>query len=222
MNAGLILAGGIGARVKGYELPKQYIEVNGKRIISYVLETFQRSPLIDVICIVAGETWRSLLGGDFVFGEPGISRQHSVYNGLQALKPYGPKWVIVHDSVRPCVTVDDISALVHAAGKYDGATPTLPVDETIYYSFNGRTIASTLARDQIFVGQTPECYDFQKYLAAHEQFYGMLVDFRGSSTIAVNAGLKIARAEGRIGNFKITTNADLERFREHIERKALL
>lgn len=217
MNAGLILAGGIGARVKGYGTPKQYLEVGGKMVISYVLQTFEKCPDIDIICVVADKQWRSFIG-DYVFAEPGISRQHSIYNGLKALQEYAPKWVVIHDAARPCVTVGDVHCLIKTALAYDGATPTLPVNETIYYSFNGKTIASTLARDQIFVGQTPECYDFEKYLAAHELFYEMFADFRGSSTIAVNAGMKIARAEGNVSNFKITNNADLERFREIIEK----
>jgi 2-C-methyl-D-erythritol 4-phosphate cytidylyltransferase len=221
LNAGLILAGGIGARVKGYDSPKQYIEVGGKTIISYVLDVFNKSPYIDIICIIANIQWHSLIG-DYIFAEPGVSRQHSIYNGLRTLQQYSPKWVVIHDSARPCITAGDIGCLIKSAEEYDGATPTLPVNETIYYSFNGKTIASTLARDQIFVGQTPECYDFEKYLAAHEQFYEMLGEFRGSSTIAVNAGMKIARADGNIGNFKITTNADLERFREIIEKSGEL
>jgi len=217
LNAGLILAGGIGARVKGYDVPKQFIKVDDKTIISYCLKTFEKCSEIDIICVVSEVKWHSLIG-DYLFAEPGITRQHSIYNGLLALKQYSPRYVMIHDAARPLVTVENINEYIKVSAEYDGATPTLPVNETIYYSFNGRTIASTLARDQIFIGQTPECYNFEKYLAAHEQFYEMLGEFRGSSTIAVNAGMKIARAEGNPGNFKITTNADIERFREIIEK----
>lgn len=217
MNAGLILAGGLGTRVTGYDKPKQFLEIGGRTVISYCLETFQNCPDIDVICVVTEEKWQSLIG-DYIFAEPGISRQHSIYNGLLALRAYAPKYVVIHDAARPCITTECISEYINASLDYDGATPTLSVNETIYYSFNGKTIASTLHRDQIFVGQTPECYDFKKYLAAHEQFYEMLADFRGSSTIAVNAGMKIARATGNPANFKITTNDDVERFRVIAEK----
>jgi 2-C-methyl-D-erythritol 4-phosphate cytidylyltransferase len=215
LNAGLILAGGTGTRVKGYDIPKQYIQIGGRPIISYALQAFSGCPDIDLICVVAAEEWHKLIG-DYIFAKPGISRQHSIYNGLQALKDYAPKLVIIHDAARPCISSGDLRGLIKSAVGYDGATPTLPVNETIYYSFNGKTIASTLARDQIFVGQTPECYDFSKYYAAHQQFNEILADFRGSSTIAVNAGMKIARVEGNAGNFKITNNEDLERFKEII------
>lgn len=221
MNAALILAGGIGSRIKELDIPKQYYKIGNKMIISYVLQTFEKCSDIDIICVVANEQWHSSIG-DYIFAKPGISRQHSIYNGMQALEQYAPQWVVIHDAVRPCITSNDVNYIIKSALAYDGATPTLPVNETIYYSFNGKTIASTLARDQIFVGQTPECYNFAKYLAAHEQYYEMLADFRGSSTIAVNAGMKIARANGNIKNFKITNNTDLERFREFMEKEEKL
>ncbi len=212
MNAGLILAGGKGERIIGHTLPKQFIEVGGNMIISYCLKTFEQCSDIDIVCVVADEKWRSQIG-DYLFADSGISRQHSIYNGLQALRLYAPKYVVIHDSARPRVTVENISEYINASFGFDGATPSLSVTETVYRSYNGKSIASTLNRDELFVGQTPECYDYQMYLAAHEKYADMLANFRGSSEIAVNAGMKIALAKGNPDNFKITTNADLDRFK---------
>lgn len=217
MNAGLILAGGSGKRLVGCSLPKQFIEIGGKLVISYSLQVFENCRDIDLICVVADDKWRPQIG-DYLFAEPGISRQHSIYNGLRALKPHAPQCVVIHDAARPLVTDKDISQCIQAAAGYDGATPALPVNETIYRSFNGITIASTLNRDELFIGQTPECYDYNKYLSAHEQYADMLDIFHGSSEIAVNAGMKIGFARGNTDNFKITSNADLERFQARVER----
>lgn len=215
MTAGLILAGGTGTRIVGYDTPKQFLEVGGKTIISYCLETFRNCTEIDMICVVADEQWHFQIG-DYLFAPAGSSRQQSIYNGLKALKPYTPEYVIIHDSARPCVTVDDIRNLKLAALEFDGATPSLPVTETIYRSFNKKTIANTLNRDELFLGQTPECYDFEQYFAAHEKYADMLDCFRGSSEIAVNAGMKISLCKGNPNNFKITTNDDLNRFKKII------
>lgn len=212
MNAALILAGGKGERLKGYELPKQYIEVGGRNIISYCLEVFNNSSDIDIICVVAEEKWRSQIG-DYIFAEAGTSRQNSIYNGLLALKQYNPSRVVVHDSARPIVTTDDIKRCLEEAKEYDGGTPCAPVVETIYRCEDGKTITSTLSRDELFVGQTPECYDFNKYLKAHEVFEEKLDSFRGSSEIAVVAGMKIAVTTSNPDNFKITTIKELEKFR---------
>jgi 2-C-methyl-D-erythritol 4-phosphate cytidylyltransferase len=218
MNAGLILAGGKGERLTACDTPKQFVEVGGKPLILYCLRTFEQCPDITLICVVIAEDRRNVLGGDCVRAEPGISRQHSIRNGLLALERYNPARVVIHDAVRPLVTVSDIAALLRAAETCDGAMPCLPVTDTIYRSADSKTIDKALPRDGLFAGQTPECYDFKKYLAGH----GRLTDnelsrIRGSSELAVGIGMRIALCEGSQSNFKVTTNADLERFRAMVE-----
>ena len=57
MNIALVLAGGTGTRL-GADIPKQYIEVHGKMIIDYCLETMEHSNDIAEVWIVADEMWR--------------------------------------------------------------------------------------------------------------------------------------------------------------------
>lgn len=55
MNVAMILAGGVGSRV-GADVPKQFIEVQGKPILVHTVEKFQASPEVDaieVVCIPA-------------------------------------------------------------------------------------------------------------------------------------------------------------------------
>ncbi len=60
MNIAIVLAGGIGTRLGG-DIPKQYIEVAGKPIISYCLDKFEKHILIDNIVIVAAEMWQDYI-----------------------------------------------------------------------------------------------------------------------------------------------------------------
>jgi 2-C-methyl-D-erythritol 4-phosphate cytidylyltransferase len=121
--------------------------------------------------------------------------------------------VLVHDAVRPCTTDDIITECVSGFDTYDGVMPSLPVTDTCYLSFDGKTISRQLPRDQIVAGQTPESYLFGKYYEAHMRAsVEYLAECRGSSQIAFENGMKIRITPGSRDNFKITTKEDLVRF----------
>ena len=53
----LIFAGGSGTRMKSEDLPKQFIDIDGKPIIIRTLEHFSSHILVDDIVIVCLESW---------------------------------------------------------------------------------------------------------------------------------------------------------------------
>ena len=55
-NYVILLAGGVGKRM-GAEIPKQFLEVEGKPIIVYTIEKFQRNPQIEKIVVVCISDW---------------------------------------------------------------------------------------------------------------------------------------------------------------------
>ncbi len=57
MNYALILAGGVGQRMRNSGMPKQFLEVFGKPVIVYTLEKFVRCDEIDRIVIVCNGAW---------------------------------------------------------------------------------------------------------------------------------------------------------------------
>ena len=57
MNYGMILAGGVGQRMRSSGLPKQFLNVFGKPIIIYTLEKFETCIDIDSIIIVCNSSW---------------------------------------------------------------------------------------------------------------------------------------------------------------------
>ena len=133
MNVALILSGGVGSRLEA-EIPKQYIEVNGKKIIDYCLETFEACECIDAIQIVADDKWhkdisKKAWGKLRGFSVPGKTRQLSILNGLESIRAYAGETdvVIIHDAARPLVSARMIEMLVNAAMEHDGALPVLPM-----------------------------------------------------------------------------------------------
>lgn len=232
MNIALILSGGTGRRM-GLDIPKQYIEVCGRPIISYCMETLSGHNGIDAIQVVAEEEWQESISesmkklaaakgtkilGEFKgFSKPGATRQLSILSGLEDIRGYASDsdYVLIHDAARPMLSAQQISDCLDAVIGHDGVIPVLPMKDTVYFSEDGRTITSLLNRSRIFAGQAPELFVLGKYYEANMALQPKdILAINGSTEPAVMAGMDMAMIPGDEGNFKITTGADLVRFRE--------
>ncbi len=94
MIVAVILAGGTGTRV-GADIPKQFIEVDGKPILAYTIGLFEQNPHIDAIEVVCHKDWTGYVTSmveKYEFGkvkwivDGGSTFQDSVLNGVLALK----------------------------------------------------------------------------------------------------------------------------------------
>ena len=222
MNIAMILSGGNGTRL-GSDIPKQYISVKGRMIITHCLQVFGGHSEIDAIQIVAHEQWHDEIFGQMPetalekfrgFSMPGSNRQRSIFHGLQDIMQYAEKSdiVIIHDAVRPLVSEAMLSACTEACKEYEGVMPVLPMKDTVYLG-SGSKVISLLERDQVYAGQAPEAFLIGKYYEANERLMPDQIDLvHGSTEPAVMAGMDMAMIPGDEGNFKITTRMDLERF----------
>ena len=233
MTIALILSGGTGTRL-GAEIPKQYIEVNGRTILSYCLETLLVHSEIDGVQIVADPSWQQAVLEDVEkitgkdtdllhkfrgFSSPGATRQLSILSGLTDVLTYASAEdiVLIHDAARPCLSADMISRGIASCTGHDGVLPVLPMKDTVYLSEDGKVVSSLLNRSQVFAGQAPEFFVLGKYYEANQSLLpDKIFAINGSTEPAILAGLDIAMIPGEEGNFKITTMADLERFKQII------
>lgn len=222
MNIALVLAGGTGTRL-GADIPKQYIEVRGKMIIDYCLETMEHSNDIAEVWIVADEMWREHIKKVDKFKGyacPGRNRQLSIYNGLKAIEEsLADKEkevnVLIHDAARPFLTEKLISECVKAIEGHDGVLPVLPMKDTVYYSEDGKVISSLINRDKLYAGQAPELFRLQPYIQANEALLpDKILLVNGSTEPAIMAGMDIVMIPGDENNYKITTKTDMKRFTE--------
>lgn len=115
MNVAVILSGGSGSRMKTGTKPKQYLEVGGKPIICYCLETFQKHNMIDAIVIVAEEQYQEMLDewmekekiSKFAdYAPAGRTRQHSIYSGI-AIAREVVEWYEVPDEIGGYIRVGE-------------------------------------------------------------------------------------------------------------------
>lgn len=233
MNAAILLAGGIGSRLHN-EIPKQYLEVCGRPIFAYALETLFHCEKIDTVQIVAADCWRNLIKDNakklsysdklIGFSQPGRNRQESIFHGLQDLfaKEEKPKLVLVHDAVRACVSEEMLDGLFYAMEQdsmADGVIPVLPMKDTVYFSEDGKEINSLLPRENVYAGQAPELFSFASYYMANKKLStDEMMKINGSTEPAVMDGMKMITIPGDEKNFKITTQNDLDRFTELVKR----
>lgn len=232
MNIALILSGGTGTRL-GAEIPKQYIKVKERTILSFCLETLLCHKQVDMVQIVADSSWQkeileeikqlqqqNILSDNVVkkfrgFSNPGENRQLSIFQGLTDILSYASAEdkVLIHDAARPCLSEKMISECFTAMEGHDGVLPVLPMKDTVYFSEEGKKIDSLLNRSQIFAGQAPEVFHLGRYYKANVALLPeKILSINGSTEPAILAGMNIVMISGDEGNFKITTKADLERF----------
>ena len=123
-NIAIILLGGTGTRF-GEDIPKQFYIVNDKPLVYYTIRSFERSPLIDGIVLVANKNHKDYLErilNSYKFNkikhivEGGITRQESALMGLFSLKDYLDRSdnVLIHDCARPLVDREIIEELIDA------------------------------------------------------------------------------------------------------------
>ncbi len=222
----ILLSGGTGSRL-GADTPKQYLRVNDKMIIEYSLATLLDCCTVEKVVIVADPKWheeiRSVIqeqknAHKFAgFALPGETRQYSIYNGLLALKGKISEddTVLIHDAARPCLKEALILEMQRSLADNDGVLPVLPMKDTVYRIDASGKIDALLERERVVAGQAPELFKYGKYLAANEKMItdGRIWSINGSTEPAFLAGMNIVTVPGDEGNFKITTRADLERFR---------
>jgi 2-C-methyl-D-erythritol 4-phosphate cytidylyltransferase len=207
----LIVAGGKGTRIKS-NLPKQFIDLNGKPILLHTVEAFYRySKSLTLILVLPEDDfdrWNGICE-KFKFTEPvhlqrgGATRFQSVRNGLDKIE--GEGLVAIHDGVRPLVSEDIIAASFRLAAIHHCAVAAVRLKESLRVTDKDSTKA--VDRSQYRLIQTPQTFDVQLIKKA----YKMKEDesLTDDASIAEKAGHIISLFEGSFENIKITTPEDL-------------
>jgi 2-C-methyl-D-erythritol 4-phosphate cytidylyltransferase / 2-C-methyl-D-erythritol 2,4-cyclodiphosphate synthase len=163
-TAALIVAAGQGVRAGG-TLPKQFALLGGRPMIAHSHAVLKAHPAIDEVLVVIGEGQDAALEtalGPVRFVIGGATRRESVRNGLEALEA---DHVLIHDAARPFVPVAVVDALLEALKADEGATPALPLADTL--ARGDAALGDTVPRDGLVRVQTPQAFRLAAILAAH-------------------------------------------------------
>jgi 2-C-methyl-D-erythritol 4-phosphate cytidylyltransferase len=187
----VILAGGTGQRV-GSAVPKQLIEVAGRPILSYAIETFDTfthrftqqpsaegpppaAPGIDEIIVVMAPGYVDVakaIAAPYsrvsAVIEGGASRTESTLRALTALvaEPDDTR-VLFHDAARPFVDHDVIGRCLTALDSYEAVAVGMPVADTIV-AVTGDLVTSMPARSGLRRFQTPQGFRLGTIRKAYE------------------------------------------------------
>lgn len=209
----VIVAGGSGSRMKT-ELPKQFIELQGKPILMHTLQQFHRADANTTIILVLPEAqiafWEELktthhftIPHQVTIG--GTSRFQSVKNGLACI-PSDIGVVAIHDGVRPFIRKALIDEAFEKANQLGNAIVSMPLKDSIRHL--SQTGNAAKPRKDYRIIQTPQTFQVKLIKAAF--ITKELSTFTDDATVLEHAGHRIHLIDGDYRNIKITTPEDLE------------
>lgn len=160
----IIVAAGLGKRMAA-NLPKQFLQIEGKTIVERTVDRFKDLSCIDGIIVVTNPDYVdlccSLLGQrpKLAVVPGGAQRQDSVYMGMEgliAMQNQKPGWeladndiILIHDGARPFVTTKEIEDVIKTAYEWGAAVDAVPTKDTV-------RMRDDSALNHLAAGQFPE------------------------------------------------------------------
>lgn len=215
--AGLLVAAGRGSRLGG--MPKQYRRLGRETVLARAARALLVEPALDRLVVVIHPDDRPLYEAAIArIDDPrlagpvagGATRAQSVLRGLEALEPFRPDRVLIHDAARPFLGADCLARVLAALDAADGAFPALAVVDALWRAEAGEATAP-VARDDLWRAQTPQAFRFAAILAAHRLRAAKGGEAADDVAVAREAGLTVRIVPGEERNFKVTTPDDLAR-----------
>jgi 2-C-methyl-D-erythritol 4-phosphate cytidylyltransferase len=211
----VIPAAGLGKRMNA-GIPKQWIELKGKPVLSYTVEVFESDSSCKGIVLAANQQEIEQMH-EFVqtFGykkvhhvvQGGSERQQSVYEGLKAV-PADCGLVLIHDAARPFITQHLIDQLVKKAEGTGSAVLAVPVKDTVKRVIQ-EMVEETIDRSSLWAVQTPQAFRLSVVREAHELAVKQNYMGTDDASLVEWMGKTVAIVMGDYHNIKLTTSDDL-------------
>jgi len=219
----VVPAAGIGSRMMT-STPKQYLPINGRAVLAHTLERLGRVTAIRQIVVALhpqDRLWQRLgieEGVRLRHCDGGANRCESVLSALAALQDEAADddLVLVHDAVRPCVSVSDIEHVIATAAEHPaGALLAIPASSTLKKADQHGNVITTLDRSDIWKAATPQVF---RYDLLHSALTGAIAagfTVTDESSALEMAGYAPRLVRGSADNIKIT-------FPEHLHMAEMI
>jgi 2-C-methyl-D-erythritol 4-phosphate cytidylyltransferase len=214
----IVLAAGVGRRIGG-GLAKTYLPIAGRALVLRTLDRmFAAKTVKQVILVVAADEMdrcEALLSADsllcnrpYLLQSGGATRQQSAKRGLERVA-VETDVVIIHDGARPFVSAGLIDRCVESAAEKGAVVVGLPARDTIKVVGDDRLIHSTPARRSLWEIQTPQAFQKDLIVAAHQRAAIDGVEVTDDAMVVERLGKPVYVLEGERTNLKITLPEDI-------------
>ena len=228
----ILPAAGLGTRM-GAETPKQFLELDGVPIVILSLRRIASCPLVtDIIVATRGDVVERLEARirEEKFKQPvrvvkgADSRQGSVGKALQ-LVPMNTEIILVHDAVRPLVTVEQITRVIEEARRCKAAILGVPAMDTVKEVKRASLpddvalITATVPRERVVLAQTPQAFEAGLLKEAFARAEADGVTASDEAGLIERLGHDVHVVLGSERNIKITRPADMDLARFYLEQE---
>lgn len=213
----IVPAAGIGKRML-IDIPKQYLIIKKKTVIEHSINILLKHKKIKKIIVIINKN-------DNFFKKLSIAknnniiivtinerkkRYHSVFLGVKkAIELFGKNfWIIVHDAVRPCLKLKDISKIISNNNK-TGAVLAYRTCNTVKYSSNNSTIDYSIQRKLIWHAVTPQLFPSYLLFSCLKTIIKNNIIITDESSALEYCGYFPKIISGESSNIKITYLEDL-------------
>ena len=208
----ILLAAGNSKRF-GSNLAKPYQKIGSKTLLELNIEKFSKFKQIKKIAVVHNKKHKKLIDQlnykNVIFVEGGETRQVSTLNALKHInKKKNVDRVLIHDAARPNFSNKLINNIIKKSKKYKTVIPTLKIQDAIKQKYETNDYEYFVGRERknLFLTQTPQCFNFKEILNLHKNYSNKYQDDDFSLLTDVS---KVCFVEGEKSNFKITDKFDL-------------
>lgn len=220
MITAILLAAGDSLRLKSRVTPKQFLKLGKKKLYQFSLETFTKHKKIDQIILVVNDKFISQVQDEIkpfsrlktihvIAG--GKTRQESSYLGLQYAKLHiKPDYVLIHDVARPMISAVLVDSLIAKLNNYPAMTLARQINDSLFIVDDKATLNNYLGKNDIYLSQTPQAFEFETILEAHEHARKLKIKTAiDDASLLFLMGKKVHVLTGSRLNFKVVSEDDL-------------
>ena len=207
-NCFIILAAGESKRFNS-STPKPYHIYKGKPLLVHSIEKALSYKKFSKIVLVINKNHRKYIEKlkikniKIIVG--GKTRAESSYKALRSLKNFKVKKVMIHDAARPNFSLKLLDKLYKGLKINDCVIPAVKSTDSIKQK--SLNIVTNLKREDIYLIQTPQAFDYKKL---YELQNDKSIEITDDANLFVRASKNIKIIKGENNNNKITINSDIK------------